>query len=318
MEDRLCPSVYDLASDWSDTSNPNSVWQYRHGDTVITNHEACWDFADFQSPQPAWADAASLGEPGFIPAWFRSVTTIPGDPTYDVPIGRVATHTTDPYAGDDAALSNVVWTSPLDGVATISGDTWQARKSLGRSNTWELFHNDVLVTEGIVTSDDALNSSNPFLFQNGSGGQDVLTFPVAAGDTIKFEAVRASIYGDFVGVDLTITVTDGQANVFRPDANLLISAQMHNIKGCDNTTGDDLGNFVPPDRGALHRPIGLVTDPLFVSPSAPQGGGNPCSGHALERAARDRLFGACATETSALEPLVWFGNTKNDLIDGER
>jgi hypothetical protein len=241
----------------------------------------------------------------------------------------VATHTTDPYQGDDGAWSNVRWISPEAGVATISGDTWEARKSNGRSNAWGLFHNDVILTGGIVTSTDPFNSSNPFLFQNGSGGEDVLTFPVAVGDTIMFEAVRAfSIYGDFVGVDLTITVTEGPANprgpaeVFRPDGNFLISAPTHSIKGYDSTTGDYLGNFIPPDSGALHRPIGLVTGPVLVSPSAPQGSAAlPISqvptSPALARAVKDRLFGTWATENPSWEPLAWSSNLEGDAV-GER
>ena len=118
----------------------------------------------------------------------------------------MATHTTDPLSGNDAALSNILWTSPIGGTATISGDTWQARKSLSRSNSWTLFHNGTAITGGSVTSSDSFTSSSPFLFQNGSGGAGVLTFPVAAGDTVMFQAVRISGAGDFVGVDLSISV----------------------------------------------------------------------------------------------------------------
>jgi hypothetical protein len=239
----------------------------------------------------------------------------------------VATHTTDPYNGDDSAWSNVRWISPVPGVATISGDTWQARKSGGNSNAWGLFHNGVILTGGIVTSADPFNSSNPFLFQNGSGGEGVLTFPVAFGDTIMFEAVRAfSIYGDFVGVDLTITVTEGPANphgpanVFRPDANLLISAQTHSIKGYDHTTGSYLGNFTPPDSGALHRPIGLVADAVLVSPSAPAASAVSVRSKSLPaspstaRGAEDMLFAAWATEDPVLGAPAGLSPSDGDLL----
>jgi hypothetical protein len=357
------PAVFDLARDWSDTSNPNGVWQYRHGDTAITNHWATgWNpFEGFASAQPAWADTASTF--GFIPAWFQSVTTSP-DPTYDVPIGRVATHTTDPTNGDDSAWSNVLWTSPLDGVATISGDTWQAKKSLGRSNDWGLFHDGAILTGGIVTSTDPFNSSNPFLFQNGSGGPDVLTFPVAVGDTIMFEAVRAfSIAGDYVGVDLTITVTPGSSpSPGTPQYPQGRWQPLHQrpepqYQRLQQHDGGVLGMLLPPESGALYRPTGLVTDPVVVSPSARQAGGNPYDGTyssrpsaslaftrdtlapaawgsasgsvalampqvrispALARAVKDGLFEAWATENSALEPLPWIDNAEGNLVDGKR
>jgi hypothetical protein len=212
--------IYDLASDWSDTNNPNSVWQYRAGGAPIATHFSNWGpglVTTFTAPQPAWVAAAS--GPNSVPAWFKSngaVVHVPNtttpDPTYDAPSGRVLAHTNDPFTGNDVAASNVLWTSPISGTAVISGDVWQARKSLGRANTWSLIVNGVTITSGVVSSADAFTSSNPMSFASGTGGPGVLTFPVNVGDTVAFQAVRVpnagDTAGDFVGVDLTISVPE--------------------------------------------------------------------------------------------------------------
>jgi hypothetical protein len=208
-------TVYDLADDWSDTANPNGVWQYRAGDAAINTHFPTFGpglITNFNSAQPAWVAAAS--GPESIPAWFKStgaIVYLPGtttpDPTYDAPAGRIITHTTDPDTGIDSAFANVLWTSPISGIATITGDTWLARKSLGRSDDWFVLVNGLVVTDGVVSSTDSYTSANPFLFSNGSGGASVLTFPVSVGTTVDFEAIRApGDDGDFVGVDLSISV----------------------------------------------------------------------------------------------------------------
>jgi hypothetical protein len=171
--------TYDLASDWSDTSNPNGVWQYRAGNAPISTHFSTFgpgDVTSFNAAQPAWVGAASGHNS--IPAWFKSSgaivyepsTTTP-DPTYDAPAGRIITHTNDPDTGNDVSASNVLWTSPVSGIATISGDTWMARKSLGRSNDWYLIINGTTVTQGVVSSTDAYTSSSPSFSRTGRVGQ---------------------------------------------------------------------------------------------------------------------------------------------------
>ena len=208
-----CSAAWDLATDWSDLANPNDVWSYRGGSNVLTTHQSSWQPGNFSAAQPAWAAAASGNNS--IPAWFQSngavafqpSTTTP-DPTYDAPVGSVITHTVDSFNGNDANVSNVLWTSPVAGTVTISGGTWQARKSLGRSNDWALLVNGAVITGGSLTSNDAFTSGNPFDFANGSGGANVLTVPVSVGDTISFRAQRTSQPGDFVGVNLLIDIPE--------------------------------------------------------------------------------------------------------------
>jgi hypothetical protein len=63
-------SPYDLAADWSDAANPNGVWSYRSGSTVLPG-VADWTLLTEPTVQPAWAPGQT------IPAWFKSVADNP-------------------------------------------------------------------------------------------------------------------------------------------------------------------------------------------------------------------------------------------------
>lgn len=204
--------TFSLAGDWSDAVNPNGVWSYNDttsNGAIVPNtiHQDNWDpsggFGGFTGSQPAWAYQV-VGNPGHIPAWCLSV----GNTMFDLPAGRVFVHTADSangYHGD--TIANVTWTSPGDGIIAISGGTWLGRKTLGRSDDWSLQLNGTVLTAGSLSSSDSYTSNNPFLFQDGSGGPDVLMQIVAAGDVVIFTAVRTSFYGEAVAVDLTIDFT---------------------------------------------------------------------------------------------------------------
>src|SRR5262249_17291828 len=99
---------------WSDTSNPNGVWQNRAGAAAITNYFPTLGpglVTNFNAPQPAWVAAAS--GPNSIPAWFKSIgavvyvpaTTTP-DSTYNAPAGRVTVQKNDLDTGNDVAAAN--------------------------------------------------------------------------------------------------------------------------------------------------------------------------------------------------------------------
>jgi hypothetical protein len=111
--------TYDLNTDWSDVSNPNSVWSYNEGSNALP-HVAAWDPAEEGGTQPAWAVSGDGSSHEFLPVWFKSVLNEPF--THDWQIGDVVVHTTDANViGHGPA--NVTWTSPLDGARRLS---WQS------------------------------------------------------------------------------------------------------------------------------------------------------------------------------------------------
>jgi hypothetical protein len=196
-------TVSDLGADWSETSNPNGVWSYRHG-TAALPHVASWEPGAFTAAQPGWAiSGTSVSR---IPFWFKSVAT-PTFPSTDWLPGDVLIHSRDDANGIGTGEGNVAWTSPILGTIDIAGSVWMAR-DIGRSNQWSVWLNSTLLTSGTVASGDPYSRANPFDLAAGSGGAPVLdNVAVSPGDVVMLRIARTSQYGDFVGVKLTITAT---------------------------------------------------------------------------------------------------------------
>jgi hypothetical protein len=218
--------VYDLASDWSDTSNPNGTWSYRQGSSLlpeVPNYTAGGTVA-FPTTQPAWAPSNNPGD--FLPVEFKatSVPTNLTQGTADWQVGDVVVHTTDPFNGGSNGPANFLWTAPDAGTVTISGSVWRARVLSGRDNSWSLLVNGVDVSSGASIDTGGPDRAHPFLFSNGTGGTAALTQNVAAGSTIELEIARTagSAAGDFVGVNLTLTEATGTPAVPEPASLTLL------------------------------------------------------------------------------------------------
>jgi hypothetical protein len=200
-------TVYDLATDWSDTSNPNGPWSYNSGSAFIEGSVANW-YGDASVPaQPAWAYAAAPG-PDHIPLWMKGTRSAPGG--LDVMAGDVLVHSWDAANGISTTPdANVTWTSPGAGTITISGNTWIA-SDLGRSIRWSILINGVEVTAGAIGDGDVYNRASPFDFSGGSGGANVLTgVSVVTGSVVELRMATTSNLGHFAGVNLTISFDDG-------------------------------------------------------------------------------------------------------------
>ena len=191
----------DLEADWSDASNPNGVWTYREGTDALPSVPDWTPLSIAPSVQPAWAPSVTSGN--YLPAWLKSTTDNPEG--MDFLVGDVVVHSTDALNGAFSGVSNIIWTSPINGAIDISGAVWMAR-DIGRSNTWELLLDGVSLTSGAISSGDPFDRDNPFDFAAGSGGPLVLDdIAVSIGDVIELRIVKTSGFGDIVGVKLTIT-----------------------------------------------------------------------------------------------------------------
>ena len=198
-------NFYDVATDWSDSSNPNGAWTYREGANALP-HVDRWEPPLFAWDQPAWADSQSGGDR--IPAWFKAAGT-PGG--LDFVLGDMVCHSTDPGSGQGNGPGNIIWTSPELAYGDVSGAVWITR-DIGRSVDWAVYYNGVLVTSGNVSSGDAYDRASPFDLSMGSGGPSVLDdILFAAGDTLEFRLTTVTPppapWGDLVGVRLAIQTT---------------------------------------------------------------------------------------------------------------
>jgi len=195
--------TFDLTADWSNSANPNGPWSYREGNTVLPLMST-WVFPG----QPAWAPGNVSGN--FLPGWFRAV---PGDTGASFcggcnwQPGDVVVHTNDAFNGNPAlGNANVLFTSPISGVADISGLLWNARNWVGfgtpRPQQWDLFVNGVLLDSGSLPGDGTIDRSSPTtLILSNILLQMNDTFDLAIFETGTMGA------GDFVGADLRIDIT---------------------------------------------------------------------------------------------------------------
>lgn len=195
--------TFDLNTDWSDTQNPNGAWSYREGNNALPA-VASWQagLGGWNVAQPGWA--RSQDGNNRLPFWFKSNGS--ENFVHDFIQGDVVVHTTDDTNGVGQGFANVAWTSPSDGEVNVSGGVWMGR-DIGRANVWQIYLNDVLLTTGTIGSGDAYDRATPMGLNEGSGGTNsVSDLVVSAGDVLRLEFQKASQAGDFVGVNMTISL----------------------------------------------------------------------------------------------------------------
>jgi uncharacterized repeat protein (TIGR01451 family) len=206
-------TTYDLAADWSNTSNPNGAWSYNEGLNPLPL-TPFW----YGGQQPGWAYCCNYpGGFGHVPVWLKWQST----QGLDFQAGDVSVHSSDSGRGENFGPANVTWTSPSAGVITISGSAWISRTT-DRSNRWTLYLNGNSLSSGQMFGGGPYNRSNQFNFSAGSGGAAaIVNIPVSAGDVVKLEVTKLSTYGDFVGVNLRIIFEPASQTCVQPPLGLV-------------------------------------------------------------------------------------------------
>lgn len=165
--------AYDLAVDWSTNQNPFGAWAlYKSESELFASYQPGFGWADQPYPQPA-----------HVPVWSRAAGGT-----------NVWAHGAE-LDRTGSAITKARWTSPTNGVATISGSIWMPVDQ-GRRMGWQLRKNGALLTAGEVFSGDPYDAANPFWFELGSGGAVVLRQPVLAGDYLELALISLSDSGN--------------------------------------------------------------------------------------------------------------------------
>ena len=189
---RAGPVIADLAADWSNSSNPNGTWQYREG-TINLPFVAGW--LPSGGGQSAWAAGNVPGD--YLPAWFRSAGFDWQAGGVDLLPGDIGVHPNDCSNGGTLCnlTANVLWTSSVDGLVTISGNVWDADEILGRSDAFQLLLNGSAIAGGSVLF--GINTrANPLSYS--------ISENLHVGDQIEFDITGLQT-ATFAGVNLTIT-----------------------------------------------------------------------------------------------------------------
>lgn len=196
--------VFNLNADWSETANPNGAWSLLEGANPLP-HVASWQssLGGWSQPQPGWAESENGNNR--LPFFFKSN----GSETFarDYLAGDVVCHSWDGSNGSGNGQASAQWTSPGQGSVRVTGGVWLAR-NIGRAVNWALYVNGARRTGGSLFDGDAYDRANPFLFGAGDGGASgAKGIIVQPGDAVALRLETASISGEFVGIDLTVTFT---------------------------------------------------------------------------------------------------------------
>lgn len=196
-------TVWSLAGDWSNSSNPNGVWKLTNNGTAFTNQYNYHD-ASLGTPVQAWAKAAGAvwNDPtDQLPAWYRAVVAHDGGCDYQV--GDIYVHP--PYSA--GGYTSAIWQSPISGSVSVSGSIWGLLSFLGRTNDWGIYVNGSLVSSGTV-SDSSSSRAAPVFLYSGTGGAGALSaIAVGLNDTIELRIWQdlSSPYPSPNGLSLTVT-----------------------------------------------------------------------------------------------------------------
>jgi hypothetical protein len=213
-------AVYDLSSDWSNSSNPNGPWSYNQGSTplpLVPNFNFGNTGWASSCNQPAWVPSNATGD--YLPAFLKvdaCVTTTENTqyPLANVVAGDVWVHTVDGFNGNPSlGAANVLFTLPASGGAgsyTISGSLWDSLSSSPTSSSrpqdWSLFVNGVQVATGVLSGNVFRSQAQTFSMVKN----------LNVGDRVELQIVKdpAASAGFIVSINLTITGPQPTAPAF--------------------------------------------------------------------------------------------------------
>jgi len=199
--------ISNLATDWSNTVNPNGLWTYAQATTPLV----------FDATLDEWtADAnATLSDHDYLPLWGQ---VTPGDANgVDYVAGNIVVHSVDSANGTPAnGEATLLWVSPFTGLLDITGDIWFAHSQFPtRSNDYTLMLGSTVLTTGSVNQgDSSLGAPIQWNF---------LSVPVTTGEVLSLVIQRSSgqTLGSFDGVNLTLSI-----NLPEPSPAWLLAAGM--------------------------------------------------------------------------------------------
>jgi hypothetical protein len=190
-------TVYDLAADFSNISNPNGVWSFTQGGPLSHYPQPS------SGPPNALNAAAANGYWGtgadFFSAPFVVQTTANGSTVgytnEDFLSGDVLVH-----GPSDGSSVFVNWTAPSDGVIDLSSSLWYAHSIVTRSQ-------DIFVTLGGNALGNATVTNG--IGRSGASSVNALGLSVSAGDVLSFAFSKSAgqQYGSLSGLEAVINFT---------------------------------------------------------------------------------------------------------------
>jgi hypothetical protein len=155
--------------------------------------------SDYGGYGSAWKDPCTNCGVGY-PVVFQFDGT--GGESIDAVAGDIVAHTNSGDANSGILGEfNVLFTSPVAGDATITGNLWDAHTSVDRDQDWTLLVNGILQASGTVLGDGTEGRNNRDQF--------AVSVFLAAGDTVALQVQRAlGQIGGYVGMNMNVSVSE--------------------------------------------------------------------------------------------------------------
>jgi hypothetical protein len=191
-------TIYNLSSDFSTTNNPNGVWSFVQGTTLLSPEVPLNDGnALYNIALPGyWGTGNDLNTntPDVIKASADGSTASPFTDN-DFLTGDVLVHS--PNSGDPVFID---WTAPSAGTIDLSASVWYAHSPVVRSNDVTLSLDTT--TLSTATVDDSNNRTDQIPF-------DETDLSVSAGEVLSFEFEMSAgqEFGSLDGLSETVTFT---------------------------------------------------------------------------------------------------------------
>ena len=167
--------VYDLGLDFSDTLNPNGVWSFAKGNTLLTHYATVPTSLAPALANGYWGtDASNLNSSVMLATAGGSAA--PPLTNFDFIAGEVLVGTTDASTGGPV---DIRWTAPSNGTFTYSGWVWYADPTAGPfGNSFDISLNNGPSIE-FLTASIGQDFSNSVPMLNG-----LSPITVTAGDVV--------------------------------------------------------------------------------------------------------------------------------------
>ena len=192
--------TYNLAADFSNAANPNGVWSFTQGATLLA-HQA--QPSDGNTLNPAAGNGFYGVGPTFSTAPFVIKVTQNGAATSpynngDFLAGDVIAHATNPGAGGPFFIN---WTAPSAGTINLSSAVWYAHSPVVRSDDISAILGSTVL--GTVTVNNSITRTNAITSLSATN------LAVTAGQVLAFRitASAGQTFGSLAGISETIDFT---------------------------------------------------------------------------------------------------------------
>lgn len=186
---------FNLATDFSNVSNPNSAWSFTRGTAIMVHQPASstGNAFDLAATNGYWGSSTDYNS-------MVSKVTVNGSSASpynngDFLAGDVVIHSSNPGTFDPLTIN---WTAPSAGTIDYASSLWYAHSIVTRSNDVSAFLGSTSL--GSITVNNSITRSNAITSLSGTG------LSVLAGDILafRFTPTAGQNFGSLAGIGLTV------------------------------------------------------------------------------------------------------------------